>query len=213
MSSILIVDDHAILRQGLAAMISKAFSDVVIGEAGLAATALDLLQQRKWDLLLLDIGLPDRSGLDLIQDANRLQPGLPVLVLTGLPDDAAAVLVFEVGAKGYLNKACTKRELIDAVGKLLAGGRYLSNTIAEKLAATLSQRGGRSSRDLLANVKGRMFEVLLLLGRGNPVKAIAADMGVSVKTVSTYRLRLMERLALKSNADIVRYCISHGLVQ
>ncbi len=213
MSAILIVDDHAVMRSGLARIIKADLSDAVIGEASDAQEAERQIEAREWDLVVLDIGLPGRSGLEVLQEAQRMQPKLPVLILTGLPDSEIAIRVFEKGAMGYLGKDCSAKVLIDAVRKLLDGGRYLTASLAEKLAANLRKHGCCNPPDSAAEIKGRMFEVLLLLGRGDTVKAIAADLGLSIKTVSTYRARVMERLELKSNADIVRYCLRRGLTE
>lgn len=213
MSAFLIVDDHAILRSGLARMIKSAFPNSLVGEAQDSAEALGMVTDKTWDVLILDIGLPGRSGLEVLQDVQRLRPKLPVLVLTGLVDDAVAIRVFAGGAMGYLCKDCSETDLITALRKLLNGGRYLTESLAEKLAKHLSQKPLRSGAKAEEDVTGRMLEVLMRLGKGDTVKAIASDMGLSVKTVSTYRMRLIERLHLKSNADIVRYCLLRGLSQ
>jgi two-component system invasion response regulator UvrY len=213
MSAFLIVDDHAILRSGLARMIKSAFPNSLVGEAQDSAEALGMVTDKTWDVLILDIGLPGRSGLEVLQDVQRLRPKLPVLVLTGLVDDAVAIRVFAGGAMGYLCKDCSETDLITALRKLLNGGRYLTESLAEKLAKHLSQKQLRSGAKAEEDVTGRMLEVLMRLGKGDTVKAIASDMGLSVKTVSTYRMRLIERLHLKSNADIVRYCLLRGLSQ
>ena len=213
MNTFLIVDDHAILRSGLARMIRSAFPHSLVGEAKDSAEALGMVTDKTWDVLILDIGLPGRSGLEVLQDVQRLRPKLPVLVLTGLVDDAVAIRVFAGGAMGYLCKDCSETDLITALRKLLNGGRYLTESLAEKLAKNLSQKPLRSGAKAEEDVTGRMLEVLMRLGKGDTVKAIASDMGLSVKTVSTYRMRLLERLLLKSNADIGRYCLLRGLTQ
>jgi len=213
MSAFLIVDDHAILRSGLARMIKSAFPNSLVGEAQDSAEALGMVTDKTWDVLILDIGLPGRSGLEVLQDVQRLRPKLPVLVLTGLVDDAVAIRVFAGGAMGYLCKDCSETDLITALRKLLNGGRYLTESLAEKLAANLSRKPLRPDAKSEEDVTGRMLDVLMRIGNGDTVKAIASDMGLSVKTVSTYRMRLIERLHLKSNADIVRYCLLRGLSQ
>jgi two-component system, NarL family, invasion response regulator UvrY len=213
MSAFLIVDDHAILRSGLARMIKSAFPNSLVGEAQDSAEALGMVTDKTWDVLILDIGLPGRSGLDVLQDVQRIRPKLPVLVLTGLVDDAVAISVFAGGAMGYLCKDCSEADLTAALRKLLDGGRYLTESLAEKLAANLSRKPLRPDAKSEEDVTGRMLDVLMRIGNGDTVKAIASDMGLSVKTVSTYRMRLIERLHLKSNADIVRYCLLRGLSQ
>ena len=214
MNRILLVDDHALVRSGLVRMLSNHFSSAVISEAANAEDAVSLLKAQVWDLLILDVGLPGRSGLEFLDDVRSIRPSLPVLLLSGLTDDVIAVRGFEKGASGYLCKDCSVEELVAAVHKLLCGGRYLSGELAEKLVANLAVASGRESPLTgHAEIRGRLFDVLLRLGHGEPVKMIAAEMGLSVKTVSTYRVRLLERLLLKSNVDIVRYCLLHGLVQ
>lgn len=214
MRAFLIVDDHTILRNGLVRLLKAAFPDVMMGEAGEGNEALRLLQDQAWDVMILDIGLPGRSGLEVLQEAQRIRPELPVLILTGLADDAVAIRVFEAGAMGYLSKSCSGEDLTAAVSKLLEGGRYLTASIAEKLVANLNQQNlkNRESASTL-QLKGRMFDVMLRLGQGDTVKAIAEDMKLSIKTISTYRTRILERFHLKSNADIVRFCLMRGLTQ
>ena len=213
MSSFLLVDDHTVLRSGVARMLKASFPGATIGEAGNGDEALLLLKTVAWDVLLLDIGLPGRSGLEILQEVQQRWPDLPVLVLTGLTEDAVAVRVFEVGAMGYLSKECSETDLLKAVHKLLEGGRYLTPSLAEKLAANLGKPHAAPDPDGAPPLQGRMLDILIRLGQGDTVKAIAADMQLSVKTVSTYRTRVLERLHLKSNTDIVRYCLLRGLAQ
>lgn len=213
MSDCLIVDDHELVRRALVQMLSLLFPNDVIGEAASAKEAVRMLEAQPWDLMILDVGLPDRNGLDVLDDVRRIQPQLPVLLLTGLPDDAIAIRGFEKGAKGYLCKDCSMEELKAAIQRLMDGGRYVPGMLAEKLAALLGDSPGIATPASPREIGGRQFDVLLRLGKGDTVKLIAADMQLSVKTVGTYRSRLLERLKLKSNTDIVRYCLVHGLVQ
>jgi len=213
MSSFLLVDDHTVLRRGVARMLKASFPDATFGEAGNGDEALQLLETATWDIMLLDIGLPGRSGLEILQEVQQRWPALPVLMLTGLADDAVAIRVFEVGAMGYLSKECSEDDLLKAVHKLLKGGRYLTASLAEKLAENLGKLHTPLHPEAAPSLKGRMLDVLIRLGQGDTVKAIAADMQLSVKTVSTYRARILERLRLKSNTDIVRYCLLRGLRQ
>ena len=213
MSSFLLVDDHTVLRSGVARMLKASFPGASLGEASNSEEALLLLETVAWDVMLLDIGLPGRSGLEVLQEVQQRWPALPVLILTGLTDDAVAVRVFEVGAMGYLSKECSEADLLKAVHKLLEGGRYLTPSLAEKLAANLGKPHTPLHPDDAPPLKGRTLDVLIRLGQGDTVKAIAADMQLSIKTVSTYRTRILERLHLKSNTDIVRYCLLRGLRQ
>jgi DNA-binding NarL/FixJ family response regulator len=195
-------------------MLKAAFPHVVIDEAGDGDEALRLVTTRTWDVMILDIGLPKRSGLEVLKEVHRIRPDLPVLILTGLPEEAVAIRVFEAGAMGYLSKGCSELDLTTAVRKVLDGGRYLTDSLAERLVANLNKKN-KPPKDTKSHseLKGRMFDVLLRLGQGDTVKAVATDMSLSVKTVSTYRARILERLHLKSNADIVRYCLTRGLAQ
>jgi len=213
MSAFLIVDDHAVLRSLMARMLKTSFPDVLIGEAGDAEKAIRLVETGTWDMMLLDIGLPGRSGLEVLQEVQRIRPDLPVLVFTGLTGDATAIRAFEIGAMGYVSKCCEEDELITAVRKVLEGGRYLTASLAEKLVVNLSKQNDRNELGVSPEIRGRMFDVMLRLGQGDTVKAIAADMRLSIKTVSTYRARILERFHLKSNTDIVRYCLVRGLAQ
>ncbi|MEI6647405.1 MAG: response regulator transcription factor [bacterium] len=214
MSAFLVVDDHAILRSGLVRMLKASFPDVILGEAGEGDQAIQLLKNGSWDVMILDIGLPGRSGLEILKEVQCMRPELPVLILTGMADDAVAIRVFEAGAMGYLSKGCSEEELTSAVRKLLEGGRYLTASIAEKLVANLNQQNLRKHEaSSTLHLKGRTFDVMLRLGQGDTVKAIAEDMKLSIKTISTYRSRILERFHLKSNADIVRFCLLRGLSQ
>lgn len=213
MSAFLLVDDHTILRSGIARLIKASFPNAVVGEASDGDAAIRLLETQTWDLLLLDIGLPGRTGLEILKETQQRWPALPVLVLTGLTDRAVAIRVFELGAMGYLSKDCSETDLTQAMNKLLSGGHYLTPDLAEKLIVRLNKKAAKRAPDENEDIKGRMLDVLLRLGQGDTVKAIAADMGLSIKTVSTYRTRLLERLHLKSNADIVRYCLTYDLTQ
>lgn len=213
MSAFLLVDDHAVLRSGVARMLKSSFPESVVGEAGDGDKAIKLLESQPWDVMLLDIGLPGRSGLEILQETRQRWPSLPVLVLTGLADDSVAIRVFEVGAMGYLSKDCSEADLMKAVRKLLEGGRYLTPSLAEKLVANMNKQPKETAPGEAPQLKGRLLDILIRLGQGDTVKAIAADMQLSIKTVSTYRTRILERLHLKSNTDIVRYCLIRGLTQ
>lgn len=210
-SAVILVDDHAVLRSGLARLLKASFPNVFIGEAGDGEGAIRLLDTRTWDMVILDIGLPGPSGLEVLQSILKRCPALPVLVLTGLTDESVAIRVFEIGGMGYLSKGCSEDDLVTAVRKVRGGGRYVTASLAEKLVVNLNRQNIHSSSGSSPEIKGRLFDVLLRLGQGDTVKSIAIDMNISVKTVSTYRTRILERLHLKSNTDIVRYCLMRGL--
>ncbi len=213
MNAFLVVDDHSLVRRAVARMLSVSFPNVVIGEAANAREAVRSLEAQPWNLLIMDVGLPDRNGLDVLDDAKRIQPQLPVLLLTGMTDDAIAIRGFEKGANGFLCKDCSMDELNSAVRRLMDGGRYVPGELAAKLAAKMDSPHDSGTPASPQEINGHLFDVLLRLGQGDTVKAIAADMGLSVKTVGTYRTRLLEQLCVKSDADIVRYCRIYGLVR
>jgi DNA-binding NarL/FixJ family response regulator len=211
MTSILIADDHALFRRGIALILERAFDPVKIGEAGDADEAISQLKAQPWDLMLLDLGLPGRSGLEVLREVHKSHPKLPVLVLSGLPEDEFALRTLQDGAMGYLSKDCASSDLIEAVQRLLAGGRHITASVAEKLADQLVMHAGAANP--ATDLSGRLLEVVLLIGKGRTVKEIAAELQLSIKTVSTYRQRAMEHLQLHSTAELVRYCIRRGWVK
>ncbi|MEI8243043.1 MAG: response regulator transcription factor [bacterium] len=213
MNRILIADDHAIFRQGLRLLLENDIPGLALGEAGDAAEVQRVLEQGTWDLLILDIDLPGRSGLEVLRDVRARQPALPVLMLTGYPYDTFAVQAIQAGATSYLSKDCDASELSAAVKKLLAGERYTSSALADMLATFLSKQTAHHPSGPDSALTGRILEVVRLLGKGLPVKEIAAELNLSIKTVSTYRSRALQQLNLHSTADIVRYCIKHDLVK
>ncbi len=206
---ILIADDHAVVRRGLKQVLADEFADAKFGEAGNAQEALALAAQQRWDVVVTDISMPGRSGLDLLKDLKAMQPKLPVLVLSVHAEDQFAVRVIRAGAAGYLKKDAAPAELAQAVRKVLAGGRYVSAALAEQLASGLQRSGDRAPHELLSD---REFEVFRAIASGKAVKEIAAELSLSVKTVSTYRTRVLEKMNLKTNADLMRYAMQHGLV-
>ena len=204
----LIVDDHAIVRRGLRQILDEEYPRSEFGEAHDAGQALDLVARRKWDLMLLDITMPGRSGLDLLQDLRRARTVFPVLVLSMHSEDEFAVRVLRAGAAGYLNKETAPDELVNAVKTVMRGAKYISPSLAEKLATELGREVPRPRHEQLSD---REFEVLRQLASGRLLKEIAADLSLSSKTVSTYRTRILQKMRLRSNADLVRYALHHGL--
>jgi DNA-binding NarL/FixJ family response regulator len=213
MNRILIADDHAIFRQGLRLLFEEDIPGLTLGEAGNAADAQRALEQGAWDLLILDIDLPGRSGLEVLRDVRTRLPALPVLILTGYPYDTFAVQAIQAGATGYLSKDCDASELTTAVNKLLAGERYISAAVADTLATFLAKKTSHHRSNPDSALSGRILEVVRLLGKGLLVKEIAAELNLSIKTVSTYRSRALLQLNLHSTADLVRYCLQHDLVK
>lgn len=209
MIRVLIVDDHAILRRGLRALLSDEFADAEFGEASHAEQALEQLGKKEWDVALLDITLPGKSGLDLLKELKAARPGLPVLVLSVHPEDQFAVRVLKAGAAGYMTKESAPEELVQAIRKILAGGPYVSPTLAEKLALSVGKDFTRTPHETLSD---REYEVMCRIASGKSVTEIAGELSLSVKTVSTYRARILEKLGAKNSAEITRYAIRNGLV-
>jgi two-component system, NarL family, invasion response regulator UvrY len=207
---ILITDDHAVLRRGLKQIIEDGFGKVQFGEAANASEAIAQVAKEAWDLVVLDITMPGRTGLEALKEIKALRPNLRVLVLSVHSEDQFAVRVLKAGASGFLNKDSAPEELVKALRKVLAGGRYVSNSLAEKLAGTLDKKGGEFPHQQLSD---REFQVLRMIGSGKTVSEIAEELSLSVKTVSTYRARILEKMNLSTNAELTRYSFAHKLVE
>lgn len=207
---VLIADDHAVVRRGLEQILADAYQDIVFGEATSAEQAIELVEHGDWDVVILDISMPGRSGLDALKEIKRLRADLPVLILSIHPEDQYARRVLKAGASGYMTKESAPEELVNAINKVVAGGKYVSAALAEKLAVDLEI----DDRGILPHkrLSDREYEVLLLIASGHTISEIADKLTLSVKTISTYRTRILEKTNLKSNADLVRYAIQHGLV-
>jgi DNA-binding NarL/FixJ family response regulator len=209
MIRVLIVDDHAILRRGLRALLSDEFHGAAFGEASNARQALEQLRKEKWDVALLDITLPGKSGLDLLKEFKAARPKLPVLILSAHPEDQFAVRVLKAGAGGYLTKESAPEELAKAIRKILAGGQYVSPALAEKLALRVRKDITLTPHETLSD---REYEIMCLIASGKTVTEIAGELSLSPKTISTYRARVLEKLGVKNSAAIVQYAIRNGLV-
>ena len=209
MMRVLIVDDHAILRRGLKQLLADEFHGAAFGEAADARQAMEQLQKKEWDVALLDITLPGKNGLDLLKELKIAWPKLPVLVLSAHPEDQFALRVLKAGAEGYMTKESAPAELVKAVRKILAGGRYVSPTLAEKLALTVGKDSTRTPHETLSD---REYEVMCRIASGKTVTEIAGELSLSAKTISTYRVRVLEKLGVKNSAEIVQYAIRNGLV-
>ena len=209
MTQILLVDDHEIVRRGLRMLLAEAFTDASFAEASRVPQARELVTRQAWDLVLLDINLPDGSGLELLGQIRQLCPGAAVLVLSAYPEEEFAVRAFKLGAAGYLTKASVADEMILAVRKVLAGGRYVSATLAERLAASLGETEVLAPHEALSP---RELEVLRLVASGKTIKEIATGMLLSEKTIATYRTRVAEKLGISSNVGLTRYAMQRRLV-
>jgi two-component system invasion response regulator UvrY len=206
---ILIVDDHPIVRQGLKQTLADAAEIGEIVEAATPQEALDLVRQRKWDAVILDIGLPGRGGLEVLKDIKREVPRLPVLILSMHAEDQYAVRAVRAGAAGYLTKGAATERLIAAVRKVASGGRYISPELAERLATELTVD---PDHPLHASLSDREFDVLRSIASGQTVGDIAERLSLSVKTVSTYRARILEKMQLKNNAELMHYVLTNHLL-
>ena len=204
---ILIVDDHAIFRDGLKRILSDEFKAATFGDASNATEALDRVWKEKWDLVLLDITMHGRTGLDVLKEIRRSASDLPVLILSGHPEEQYAVRVLRAGAAGYLTKESASHELCKAAKKLLGGGKYISASLAEQLAAEIQSPQG----DLHETLSNREYQVMLLIAAGKVPKEIGSELSLSAKTVSTYRSRILEKLKLRNNAEIMRYVMERKL--
>jgi two-component system invasion response regulator UvrY len=204
---ILIADDHAILRRGLIQILTDEFPEAQFGEASNTPETLDRLSQNQWDLLLLDIFMPGRSGLEVLYDVRRNHPHLPVLVLSSAPEDQLALRVLKSGARGYLNKQAAPEHLVNAVRKVLSGGKYLSAAMAEQLIEEIGQPHHYPHEKL----SDREYSVLKLLIAGKSINEIAEELSLSAKTVSTFHMRIWKKLRVRSDVEMTRYAIDHEL--
>jgi DNA-binding NarL/FixJ family response regulator len=209
MTRVLLVDDHAVVRRGVRDILTEALGKLTFGEASKPSEALDILQREDWDVVILDISLPGRGGLDALRDMKRLRPNVPVLVLSMHAEDHYALRALRAGAAGYVNKESAADELAGAVRKVLAGGTHVSAVLAETLAKSLRVDAARPAHERLSD---REMEVLRSIASGKTVKEISAELALSEKTISTYRTRLLEKMQMRTNADLIQYALREGLV-
>jgi DNA-binding NarL/FixJ family response regulator len=205
---ILIVDDHAVIHQGLKRILDDEFEGATFGEARHSQEALDLVSRERWDLVILDIDLPGRGGLDVLKQVRAEHPKLPVLMFSMHSEEQFAVRALKAGASGYVAKDSASEQLVEAIRKAIRGGRYVSAALAEKLAADVSRGVSAVSHEILSD---REFEVMRMIAEGKTTTAIADLLSLSVKTVSTYRARILEKLQLETTSELIRYAIDHGL--
>ncbi len=210
MTRILIVDDHELLRRGLRSIFSGAFPELLLIEAADAAQALAALEKQVCDVALVDINLPGRGGLELLQDLRRLYPHMPAIVLSMYPERDYALRAFKLGAVGYVSKQSAEGELLWAVRKALTGGRYVTPVLAEALAAQVAGEAPEAAHEMLSN---RELQVLRLVALGKSLKEIAAQLALSEKTIGTYRTRISQKLGLGTNVELARYAERHKLVE
>lgn len=209
MIRVLIADDHAIVRQGLKQVLAETDDMVVAGEAESGLQALKMIRHGEWNVVLLDISLPDKNGVEILKQLKKEHPHLAVLMLSMYPEDQYAVRALKAGAAGYLTKKSAPAQLVTAIRQVASGKKYISPTLAEELANTI---GGNLEKPLHETLSDREYQTLCLIASGRTPAEIAAELSISVKTVSVYRARLLEKMKLKNNAELTRYAILHKLV-
>jgi two-component system, NarL family, invasion response regulator UvrY len=206
---ILLADDHTLLRQSLGHLLAETISGATVGEAATAEETFARIQQEHWDVLVLDIKLPGRNGLDVLKVLHSSHPKLPVLVLSGYAEDDYAVRAIRAGAAGYLTKDQATQEVIQAVQKVHAGGKYITPSVADKLATALTDGNEPQGHEALSD---REYQVLQMIVAGKTMTEIAAELFLSIKTVSTYRRRIAEKTGMKTDAELTKYALKHQLM-
>jgi len=207
MPDFLVVDDHPVVRRGICQILEEVSGPVHITEASNAMEALKMIRSNHFHMVLLDINLPDRTGLDLLEDLRNAHPDVKILMVSMYPEEQYAIRALKAGASGYLTKESASNELLAAIDKILHGGRYITQSIAERIFDAIDQNG--PPHDLLSN---RELEVLIQIAKGRSLKEIGQTLGLSEKTISTYRSRILEKMELNSNADMVRYALTQNLI-
>ena len=207
---IVIVDDHELVREGLKKVLLKESGIQLVGEASNVLELFKLLEETEVDLVVLDITMPGRSGLDIISELKNLNDNIRILILSMHPEERFALRALKAGASGYLSKEAAARELVSAIRKIMSGGRYISAALADHLVNNLDKEPGKLPHETLSN---REFEIFRLIAKGKSVGQIAEELILSVNTVTSYRSRMMEKMNFSSNAEIVRYAIEHSLIE
>lgn len=210
MIKILIADDHAIVREGLKQVLSESPEFSVAGEASNGYEVMEMIRKKSFDLIVLDIALPGRSGLDILKEIKSQKPKLPVLILSMYPEEQYAVRVLKAGASGYLTKESAPNELVNALKQITQGKKYISASLAEKLALDL---GVDTEKPPHENLSDREYEVMRMIASGKRIKEIADELSLSEKTISTYRTRILEKMGMKNNAELTHYAIKNKLVE
>jgi two-component system invasion response regulator UvrY len=210
MINVLIADDHTVVREGIKRIIADQVDMTVAGEAATGPELLAKALGGRWDVVLMDLAMPGSAGLEVLQELRRARPQLPILVLSMYPEDQYAVRALMAGASGYVHKSTPPDQLIAAIRTVLSGHRYVTAEVAESLAAHVDAVSAKPPHQSLSN---REYQVMCLLARGKSVSDIARELSLSVKTVSTFRTRILEKMRLHRNAEITRYALQHGLIE
>jgi two-component system, NarL family, invasion response regulator UvrY len=207
--NILIADDHAVVRNGVKLTLSEEFSESVYGEAADGQETIKAVLDGAWDLVILDISMPGRSGLEVLKELKSLRPQLPVLMFSMYSEEQYAIRALRAGAAGYITKASISEELVKAVLKIVAGGRYVSTELAERLAGEIALASDGPRHEALSD---RELQILCLIGSGKAVKEIARELSLSVSTVSTHRARILEKMKMQTTVELIRYVLEHKLI-
>lgn len=206
----LIIDDHPLVRRGLVETIQEQFSNVLVGQASDSQSCIESIWREHWDMVLLDIAMPGRSGLDILKEIKLERPKLPVLILSNYSEDQFAIRSLKSGANGYLTKDVLGQELVTAIRHVLSGGKYIRSSLAEKLACYLDVDATKPLHHTLSN---REYQVMRMIACGQTPKEIAGELSLSIKTVSTFRSRILKKMMMKNNAELMRYAMENGLVE
>lgn len=209
MIKVFIADDHSLIREGFKKLLKDEIDIEIVGEAGNAKDTMDFTMNNSFDILILDINLPDKSGLDLLKELRDFKPGLRILILSMHPEDRFAMRVLRAGAYGYVTKESAGEQLVKAIRKVYNGGKYVSESLAEKLAFDLQSGSDKPVHEILSD---REFQVFQMIASGKTLAEIADSLSLAVTTVSTYRARILEKLSLKSNAELIHYAITNKLL-
>ncbi|MCL5991475.1 MAG: response regulator transcription factor [Bacteroidetes bacterium] len=210
MIRIIIADDHSVVRRGLKQIFDETHDLQVVDEASSGNELLDKVRHNSYDVVILDISMPGKDGLDTLKELKNLKPELPVLVFTVFPEEQYAVRILKAGAAGYLNKESEPEEMLDAIHKVSQGRKYISPGLAEILASNLDASGETPIHDTLSD---REFQVMCMIASGRTISDIAKELSLSINTISTYRIRILEKLNLKNNAEITHYALKNRLVE
>jgi DNA-binding NarL/FixJ family response regulator len=206
---VIIADDHAIVRRGLIQILAEEYHNLLAREAENADEVFKLLRENDWDIIILDISMPGKSGLEILKEVRHEHPKVPILVLTSHPEEQYAIRVLKAGAAGYMTKESAPEHLVEVIGKITRGGKYISPTLAELLADNIGKNLDKEPHESLSD---REYQVLCLIASGKTVGEIAAELSLSVKTISTYRARILEKMMFKNNAELTHYALRNNLL-
>ncbi|HOK13924.1 MAG TPA: response regulator transcription factor [Candidatus Kapabacteria bacterium] len=213
MINIIITDDHAVVRKGLKQIIEETPGFVVADEASSGNELLEKVRKNKYDVVILDISMPGKDGLDTLKELKQIAPDLPVLVFTIYPEEQYAVRLLKAGASGYINKESKPEELIEAIERVIRGRKYISSHLAELLANNLDSTSGSGQVPLHETLSDREFQVMCMIASGKTPTQIANELSLSINTISTYRIRILDKMKMRSNAEITHYAIKNRLVE